>query len=112
MTSPNASVSALCSAIVYAVAWNCLPERGGKDACEICCDDRTEQEGQPLYRGREADRELLVKVVCEEGKEDVTRPRAALGLAADDGAANAELLAERSIIVIVGSPGKTIKEVP
>jgi hypothetical protein len=50
---------------------------------------------------------LLVKVVCDEGKEDVTRPRAALGLAADDGAANAELLAERSIIVIVGSARKT-----
>lgn len=52
--------------------------------------------------------------VCNEGEENVTKPRAVLGLAADNGAANAELLvlAERSIIVIARGTKKTIKKGP
>jgi hypothetical protein len=54
----------------------------------------------PLYTDREAvDVELLVKDVWVEGEENVTKPRTVLGLAADNGAANAErFLADRSII--------------
>jgi hypothetical protein len=45
---------------------------------------------------------LLVIFVCKEEEESVMKPRAVvLGLAADNGAANAELfLADRSIMVI------------
>ena len=55
-----------------------------------------------------------MKDVCNGGNGDVTKPRAALGLAADNGAANADfllLLADRIIIVIRGL-GKTIKRAP
>jgi hypothetical protein len=58
----------------------------------------------PLYADREvADDELLVIFVWKEEEESVRKPRAlVLGLAADNGAANAELLtlADRSIMVI------------
>jgi hypothetical protein len=84
---------------VYAVAWNCLPKRGWKVAFDSFCDDKTELEEIPLYIDRDvADDDLLVKDACKE-EENVTKPRAVvLGLAADNGAPNAEL--DRSIIVI------------
>ena len=71
---------------------------------ESCCNDKSEAEGIPLYADREvADGELLVIFVWKEEEESVRKPRAlVLGLAADNGAANAELLtlADRSIMVI------------
>jgi hypothetical protein len=88
---------------VYAVAWNCLLKRGWKEAFESCWDDdKAEVERLPLYTDREvADGELLAIFVCKEEDESVRKPRTVvLGLAADNGAANAELLAERSIMVI------------
>lgn len=86
---------------MYAVAWKCLVNRGWTAVLDSFCEKPECERGLVCTDRETANAELLVKDACGEGEVDVTKPRAVLGLAADNGALNAELfLGDRSIIAM------------